>query len=305
MGVEGQGNPSHYLTINYLNYDTMHRASYQTAARMLLAIASTVAAGCVSAAASTTNVSVVNFAFNPPAVAINLNDQVKWNWASGLTFHSTTSSSGLWDSGLHTNGFTFTHTFTNSGSFPYICTLHPFMTASVTVRAANVPPSVTLSAPTNGTAFVAPWTGTITSTNFDSDGTVTKLEFFAGATLLGAVTNPAANVSVSVTNLAAGNYTLTGVATDNSGATTTSAGVSIQVLSPAPIILSGSRLASGAFQFTYSTTPGLTYVIRRAGQLPGFTPVATNIASQNTSLFQDPAPPGQLNFYSVSLMSNP
>jgi uncharacterized repeat protein (TIGR01451 family) len=84
-------------------------------------------------------VSIVDFAFNPAAVSIQVNDSVVWTWV-GPTPHTTTSTTGLWDSGFMTAAAPrFTFTFKSSGSFPYICTLHPFMTASVTV--ASVGPS--------------------------------------------------------------------------------------------------------------------------------------------------------------------
>src|ERR1700732_5391304 len=76
-------------------------------------------------------------------------------------------------------------------------------------------------------AFVAPWTGKVSTTASDTDGTVSKIDFLAGSTLLGTITGPPPNASFTVTNLAAGSYTLTAVATDNGGAAMTSAGVNI------------------------------------------------------------------------------
>jgi plastocyanin len=260
--------------------------------------------------AAVTNVSVVNFAFTPSAVTINVNDQVLWTWNSGLTSHSTTSigtAAGLWNSGLHPSPFSFTNTFPTAGSFPYWCSLHTtIQQGSVTVQAANVPPTVSLSAPTNGATFAAPWTGTIQAAASDPDGSVTKVEFFAGATSLGAVNNPGPTPSITVTNLAAGNYTLTAVATDNGGAMTTSSGVSVHVVQPAQILLSTPRHLSGtSFQFSYSATPGLSYIIHRSGQLPIFAPVATNTATLSTETFQDNNATGVLNFYQVRLAPNP
>ena len=90
------------------------------------------------------NVKIIDLAFSPTRVKININDQVKWTWTGGAP-HSTTSSGGLWDSGVHGTGFTFTNTFPNAGSFPYMCSVHPVMAGYVTVQAANV---------TNGTATI-------------------------------------------------------------------------------------------------------------------------------------------------------
>src|SRR5581483_3063161 len=177
------------------------------------------------------NVDIVDFSFNPASVTVHVNDSVTWTWI-GPTVHTATSDTGLWDSGLlSSSSTTFTHAFTSSGSFPYFCEVHPFMTASVTVQAqtANVPPTVSITSPTNGATFAAPWSGTIQATVADSDGTVTQIVFMAGPTLLGTIPNPPANPNISVTNLAAGNYSLTAVATDNDGASTTSASVNIVV----------------------------------------------------------------------------
>jgi plastocyanin len=265
--------------------------------------------GALPASAATASVTITNFGFSPPSVNINVNDQVTWNWASGITSHSTTSttnSTEMWTSGLHATPFTFSHTFPNAGSFPYFCTIHTFQTGLVNVQSANVPPTVSLSAPTNGATFAAPWTGTVQAAASDPDGSVVKVEFFASATSVGVVNNPGPGPSVTVTNLAAGNYTLTAVATDNGGAATTSAGVSIHVVQPAPIQLSApQRLSGTSFQFSYAATPGLNYIIHRSGQLPTFAPIATNLATLSTETFQDNNAAGALNFYRVQLAPNP
>jgi len=65
--------------------------------------------------------------FNPSSVTIHPGDQVKWTWVS--SGHSTTSGSpgmpnGIWDSGIRSQGATFTHTFNSVGTFPYYCTVH-------------------------------------------------------------------------------------------------------------------------------------------------------------------------------------
>jgi len=91
----------------------------------------------------------------------------------------------------------------------------------------NTAPTVSLTSPATGASFTAPATVTLTATASDADGTVTKVDFFNGGTLLGTAT--AAPYSFTWNNVAAGSYTLTAIATDNSGATATSAGVSITV----------------------------------------------------------------------------
>ena len=270
------------------------------------------AVACPSASqAANKNVGVSNasnaLAFFPSAVTINVGDQVTWVWAGSIP-HSSTDT-GVWDSGLLTGAsHTFSFTFNTAGTFPYFCSLHAAfgMTGSVTVQSGNIPPSVAITAPTNGATFAAPWNGTIQASASDSDGTVTKVEFFAGATLLGTVNNPTANPSFTVTNLAAGNYILTAVATDNGGATNTSAGVSIAIVTPVAIVLSSpQRVSASAFQFSYTANPGLSYVVLRSGVLTGLMPISTNTATSSTVNYLDTSATGAVNFYGVHLVPNP
>jgi plastocyanin len=264
--------------------------------------------GTLPASGASTNVSIVDYSFNPSSVTIHVNDSVVWNWV-GPTTHTTTDT-GVWDSGFLSSGNAqFTRTFTSSGSFPYHCTLHAFMTASVTVQAqtqSNVPPTVSITAPTNGAVFSSPWTGTIKATASDSDGTVTKIQFMAGATVLGTLNSPPTNPTFTVTNLAAGNYLLTAVATDNGGASTPSAGISITVVAPAPINLGSVKKSSAtSFQLNYSATPGLNYVVQRSANLLSWTSLATNSASTSQASFTDTAATAAANFYRIKLLPNP
>ena len=262
-------------------------------------------------AATTTNVTVGDIFFSPPAVKISPGDSVKWNW-SGFSSHSSTSRSApaLWDSGVHGNGFSFTHTFSSAGTNSYWCTVHTLsQLGTVIVQAqapANVPPTVALSSPTSGSVFAAPWTGLMQANVSDSDDTVSKVDFFAGATRLGTVTNPPAQVNFTVTDLAAGTYAFKAVATDSRGATNTSASISVSIVAPSPIVLSSTeRLSSSSFQFSYSTDPGLSYVVQRSSGLPNWTPLQTNKAAGTSQVFLDNNATGAFNFYSISLLPNP
>jgi hypothetical protein len=102
---------------------------------------------------------------------------------------------------------------------------------NVTVTSAgtppNAPPTVSLSSPASGATFTAPASVSIAASASDSDGTVARVDFFANGTLLG--TDTAAPYTFSWSNVAAGTYNLTAVATDNAGATGASAAVSITV----------------------------------------------------------------------------
>jgi hypothetical protein len=101
-------------------------------------------------------------------------------------------------------------------------------TRSVTVSApSNQAPSVNVTAPSNGATFTAPATYTFSANASDSDGGVTKVEFFRGSTLVG--TDTTSPYSVSDAGVGAGSYALTAKATDSGGATTTSAAANITV----------------------------------------------------------------------------
>jgi plastocyanin len=98
--------------------------------------------------AAQANVSIINFAFSPNTVAINVNDSVVWTWNSDGISHSTTNTMGLWFSGTHTAPFSFTNRFTSVGSFPYYCTVHPTtMTNNFVNVSAVTPVAVVLTNP--------------------------------------------------------------------------------------------------------------------------------------------------------------
>ena len=105
----------------------------------------------------------------------------------------------------------------------------------------NAAPTVSLTAPAANAAFTAPAALTLAATAADADGTISKVDFYQGATLLG--TDTSAPYSYSWANVAAGTYSLTAKATDNGGATTTSAAVTVTV-GPTPPATTGD-LARG------------------------------------------------------------
>src|SRR6266478_6480745 len=111
-------------------------------------------------AVNVASVSIGDFFFSPTAVTINVNDQVKWTWI-GSVEHTTTSNTGLWDSGAKGDESTFVNTFKSAGSFPYHCTIHPFMTGAITVQTVNVPPAIAITNPPDGSVLASPATFSI------------------------------------------------------------------------------------------------------------------------------------------------
>ena len=91
----------------------------------------------------------------------------------------------------------------------------------------NLPPSVSISQPTEGASFTAGGAIAITAAAADGDGSVAKVEFFADDSKIGESSSPPYGVTWN--GAATGTHLLTAVATDNAGATKTSTQVSINV----------------------------------------------------------------------------
>ena len=100
---------------------------------------------------------------------------------------------------------------------------------TITVNSGNTPPTVSITAPTNGETFAWHAQITITAGAADPGGAVQKVEFFRadGATKLGEDTT--APYSYRWKNAPSGTHQLRAKATDNAGAVTTSAAVGITV----------------------------------------------------------------------------
>jgi hypothetical protein len=89
------------------------------------------------------------------------------------------------------------------------------------------PPSVNVTTPANGATFTSPANISLAATASDPDGSISKVEFFANGTLI--ATLNAAPYTTTWTNVPAGTYALTAIATDNSGNATGSGTVNITV----------------------------------------------------------------------------
>ncbi len=104
--------------------------------------------------AATANVSETNsLTFQPDTIVINVGDTVMWtNTSTGIP-HTTTSDTGLWDSGTMNPGATFSHTFTAPGTYLYHCTFHVNlgMVGSIIVAPLNSNTSFEIDANGDGT----------------------------------------------------------------------------------------------------------------------------------------------------------
>ena len=95
---------------------------------------------------------------------------------------------------------------------------------------ANVPPSVSLTAPAAGVAYTQGAIVAMTASAADSDGSVVYVDFYDGNTLVGSDTSaPYAFNWATSASTTVGNHSLTAVAVDNAGAQTISAARSITI----------------------------------------------------------------------------
>jgi hypothetical protein len=97
-------------------------------------------------------------------------------------------------------------------------------------RVVNTPPTVSLTAPSAGASYIQGTTINITSDAADVDGTVSSVQFYNGATLLGA--DSSAPFSFNWANAAVGAYDIYAKAIDNGGGSTWTDPIHITVTTP-------------------------------------------------------------------------
>ena len=116
------------------------------------------------------------------------------------------------------------------------------VTEHVRNGSGNIPPVVAITSPAAGATFNAPATIEIGASASDSDGAITKVEFFQGAVKLGE--DSSSPYSWTWTQVPAGTYPLTARATDDRGAAGTSSAVMVSVGSGLP---PSNRIRNGDF----------------------------------------------------------
>ena len=83
-------------------------------------------------AAALKKITIKDFRFMPSSLTAHVGDTVRWT-NRGPSMHTTTSDTGLWDSGALAVNQTFSFKFTTAGVYSFHCNIHPFMTGVITV----------------------------------------------------------------------------------------------------------------------------------------------------------------------------
>jgi endoglucanase len=160
----------------------------------------------------------------------------------------------------------------------------------------NQSPTVSITSPANAATFATGASITIQATASDSDGTVSKVEFFRGTTKLGEDTsNP---YQFIVTSAAAGSYSLTAKATDNNGASTTSSVVTVTVSAVATNNAPTVSITSPANSASFTT--GATITIQATASDSDGSVTKVEFFNGTTKLGEDTTNPYQFTLASAT-----
>ncbi|MFM0556113.1 cupredoxin family copper-binding protein [Paraburkholderia sediminicola] len=98
-----------------------------------LAILSTSLAGVSTAAAKTYLIVIEQMRFNPPVLTVHRGDRVMWV-NKDLFPHTASAMSKTFDSREIAPNASWTYVARETGSYPYLCTLHATMRGTVIVQ---------------------------------------------------------------------------------------------------------------------------------------------------------------------------
>lgn len=175
-----------------------------------------------------------NFSFTPLTGPDPLNVTFT-NTSVGATSYSWNFGDG---SALST-GISPTHTYSTSGNFTITLTAtNTYGSAQISkplVVSPNQAPSVTITNPVSGLSAIVGSSITLVAAAVDSDGTVASVKFKVnGVDLNSPITTPP--YTTTWTPTVAGSYTVTAIAVDNGGLSTTSTPVLVGVSTPVPTV---------------------------------------------------------------------
>lgn len=87
-----------------------------------------------SESTSQDTVTIANFAFSPATITVKTGSTVIWTNEASVAHTVTSDSGNELDSPLLSQGKSYSHTFSQAGTFSYHCTPHPNMKGTVIVE---------------------------------------------------------------------------------------------------------------------------------------------------------------------------
>jgi Rieske Fe-S protein len=182
------------------------------------------------------------------ATSLGVKTAAPFTWARMLT---------LSDNGTKVYSVKATDKAGNVGTSP---------TVSVMVNIALTPPTITLAA--NPTSITAAGSSTLTATVMAGTGTISKVDFYEGATLLGTKTAAPYTYAAAYTSANNGAHSYTAKVTASDGSTATSAvatvTVNIVVTTGTLIALYTALAAAGSYVNFNHPTSGIKCILYRA-----------------------------------------
>ena len=236
--------------------------------------------------------------FSPDPVNIVVGEGVYWV-DDGVSYNII-SDTGAWPTfstpGPSSGGIFFTQ----PGTYGY---QDDYMETGTINVSADVPPTVSITYPTNGTVLTPPATFDFSADATDNDSVgMSDVEFYVGTNMVDDVFSTPYTTTVS--NLVAGTYVLSVIAYDNVGATATNQ-VTITIVNPVPIQLQSFKMTAGTFRFNASgLTIGKTNILEATTNFvsaASWINLSTNIATAGTMSFTNPAAIRQRFFRLVQL----
>jgi plastocyanin len=108
------------------------QASAVAAGALMMGVVADMARAAPAAAPAA--VTIGNFTFNSPMLAVKAGTTVTWTNADDIP-HTVVSKDGVFKSKVLDTGDKFSFTFAKAGQFGYYCSLHPHMTGTIIVKA--------------------------------------------------------------------------------------------------------------------------------------------------------------------------
>lgn len=242
--------------------------------------------------------------FSPSSVSINVGDIVYFNVGDfngpyGIQVGGLPPAT-LWDYEEYVG-----YQFNLKGDYSFREIIYGYTgVVHVGTGTPNVAPTVKIISPANGAVFTEPASFTFAASATDPDNGIWGVNFYVEPNLVDTVvTSP---YSTQVTNLAAGDYTLSVTTYDNVGASASdSITIKVQSQPPPPITFGPPRLVAGQFQLEVGgLTVGKQAVLQASSSLgsnANWVPLQTVAVTASTMPFSQPATPGAQFFRVVQL----
>jgi hypothetical protein len=154
----------------------------------------------------------------------------------------------------------------------------------------NPPPVISLTSPTNGSVFTEPASIMLAATVAPNGHTITRVQFYNGATLLSTVAT--APYSYSWNGVSSGTYPLSAKAVYDSSNTVSSAAATVTVAAgkpPSGLALQIQAGTGGSFVLSASGQPGQVYKVLSSQDLTAWTNIgAMTLDTAGSGRYTDP-----------------